>query len=1032
MNSVLQALRQKRLKWVESNRENGFDEGINRLLTELYPDNAHFIYELLQNAEDPEATIVEFELTDNSINFVHNGKRLFSPKDVESITSIGNSTKRDDATTIGKFGVGFKAVFAYTNTPEIHSGEFHFRIHDLVVPDTDNLISCAFDTKKTSFIFPFNNPKKPAQTAISEIRKGLIDLGDNTLLFLNHIREISYKFPSGENGFIQRLDHNNGHIEIKTQHPGQEESISHWLRFTKEIEVIDDDGKQKVCSIAIAYSLVEELDKKSNDKFWKIAPLKQGQVSIYFPAEKETSNLRFHIHAPFASTVARDSVRDCEANYKLRDGIADLIVESLSVIRDNGLLKLSFLGSLPNVKDPIPKFYRPIREKIIDAFQNEYLTPTKNKNYAPSNQLFKGPKEIVSVLNDEDLSFLSVHESVKWVENSKHETDLESFFLQSLMIEEWEWEQLSSSLEYILEDRTENEWIEWISSKDDKWLFRFYAILGQSIDEHYNSIDIKSLRIIRVQNAEGDQHLKPNEAFIPSSQEIIPTEDVNYVKQETYNKGGAERQQRFIMSFFKNIGVRQFDAKTIIDLKLKYYNNIHGFDFLRLKTNPAYFSDVGSFVSYWKENPDNASIFMNSSFLISEDRESYCYIKPSDLYLDTPYEKTGLSEIKNNTVWSGYKDNFKKSQLSDFISFLKATGVKHELQVIEVSTVENINQKHLRVDYNRPGVKWTNTVIDKDFTLLEIKWLEYSDVSDNLSRLIWNAVIKADRKASKALFRPNQQHPVREADSQLVCLLKDHEWVLTKFGDFRKPRDMRTDDLPTDFIYDNNNGLLTAIEFGENARKLSEEYQSKNNKAQEIGFKSAKRAAQWAELDKQGFSPDELLAKQKTIEQPEKSVPNPERRRTGIIERSENALTKESVRRERSIQPGITGVTAEAKAYLRAIYTNKNGEMVCQCCQLEMPFKVNDEYYFEAVQCIKEIDNQHIENRLALCPNCAAMYQYARQTSDSELKLSILENSAADDVPAVELPIVLRNKSETIRFVGAHWFDLKTIFEKNS
>ena len=140
MDSVLQALRQKRLKWVESNRENDFDKGINRLLTELYPDNAHFIYELLQNAEDPEATIVEFELTDDSIKFVHNGKRLFSSKDVESITSIGNSTKRDDATSIGKFGVGFKAVFAYTNSPEIHSGEFHFRIRDLVVPETDNLM----------------------------------------------------------------------------------------------------------------------------------------------------------------------------------------------------------------------------------------------------------------------------------------------------------------------------------------------------------------------------------------------------------------------------------------------------------------------------------------------------------------------------------------------------------------------------------------------------------------------------------------------------------------------------------------------------------------------------------------------------------------------------------------------------------------------------------------------------------------------------------------------------------------------------
>jgi hypothetical protein len=306
--------------------------GIFRLVTDLYPDNAHFIYELLQNAEDTIATEVTFKLTNSELEFTHNGERQFNFKDVESITSIGNSTKRDDdETSIGKFGVGFKAVFAYTNTPEIHSGEFHFRIRDLVVPDTDNLIGAISDTTNTRFIFPFDNPKKPQKTAVFEIQKGLISLGDNTPLFLNNIRKISYALPSGENGFIERLDRNNGHIEIKTKHPDQEESISHWLRFAKEIEIIDDDGNQKVCSIAIAYSLVEELDKKSNDKRWKIVPLKQGQVSIYFPAEKETSNLRFHLHAPFASTVARDSVRDCEANYKLRDGIADLIVESLSV-----------------------------------------------------------------------------------------------------------------------------------------------------------------------------------------------------------------------------------------------------------------------------------------------------------------------------------------------------------------------------------------------------------------------------------------------------------------------------------------------------------------------------------------------------------------------------------------------------------------------------------------------------------------------------------------------------------------------------
>jgi hypothetical protein len=48
-------------------------------------------------------------------------------------------------------------------------------------------------------------------------------------------------------------------------------------------------------------------------------------VSIYFPAAKETSNLRFHIHAPFASTVARDSVRETPENDQLLADIGDLI-----------------------------------------------------------------------------------------------------------------------------------------------------------------------------------------------------------------------------------------------------------------------------------------------------------------------------------------------------------------------------------------------------------------------------------------------------------------------------------------------------------------------------------------------------------------------------------------------------------------------------------------------------------------------------------------------------------------------------------
>jgi len=79
---------------------------------------------LLQNADDVGATSVRFILDNYKLVFTHNGTKLFSVSDpitededsengtlgdINAITSIANSNKRE--ATIGKFGVGFKAVF---------------------------------------------------------------------------------------------------------------------------------------------------------------------------------------------------------------------------------------------------------------------------------------------------------------------------------------------------------------------------------------------------------------------------------------------------------------------------------------------------------------------------------------------------------------------------------------------------------------------------------------------------------------------------------------------------------------------------------------------------------------------------------------------------------------------------------------------------------------------------------------------------------------------------------------------------------
>ena len=165
-------LKQDRQEFIKVAHKNKMYDGLMKLLTDLYPDTAHFIYELLQNAEDMCASKVRFTLEEDKLTFEHNGtKRDFVYEDIDAITSIGNNAlKREDKTSIGKFGVGFKAVYTYTKTPEIHSGEFDFKIVDMFVPDPDGVDKCA-QPGKTKFVFPFNHEVKTQQIAFEEIKK---------------------------------------------------------------------------------------------------------------------------------------------------------------------------------------------------------------------------------------------------------------------------------------------------------------------------------------------------------------------------------------------------------------------------------------------------------------------------------------------------------------------------------------------------------------------------------------------------------------------------------------------------------------------------------------------------------------------------------------------------------------------------------------------------------------------------------------------------------------------------------------------
>ena len=1019
-NQNLHELREKRKKWVEANKENNFEEGIKHLLTDLYPDDAHFIYELLQNAEDAGASEVRFLLNKDSAVFEHNGDRLFSLKDVEAITSIGFSTKKDDPTAIGKFGIGFKAVFAYTATPEIESGEFHFRIRDIVVPDTEKLFPGALGEGKTRFVFPFDNPRKPAEKAMAEIEKNLRELNENTLLFLNNIRKIEYRLPDSTVGFLERRGFVNdeNRIEIYVRPPGgQTPESNQYLRFTKDVDVQDEDDSPKCCQIVIAFGM-----DKSEGGGWKIIPLNPGQVSIYFPAVKETSKLRFHLHAPFASTVARDSVRDTPANDELRDHIADLVAESMHAIRDRGLLDVEFLATLPNNTNNLSPFYLPIQEQLTTEFNQKKLVPMKQGGHAPASECYRGPRTLSDLIDDKDLATLLWKDNSQrlWIANPRQINQPEDNFLSMLDISRWTTEDLIEKLD------THEKVTEWLKSKSDEWHQQLYAYLG---DDDYLCSDLCVVRCSDGEYRIGNACYFPIDDVEYEVQEG-GTQDIDfyYVVESVYSSGKNTNQQKKAREFLEDIGVCELDETERIKAILRQRYEDPDTEI----SSKLHEEDMKKFISFVENNPDEVVLFDEYNiFNTSGGNWSTPFI-----FLDSPYLETGLNLCYEDDEYMEFVDEenmdpyfsldyeWSGIDLKKLGKFAEKLGARVKLQATKQEIP--INHPERGYLYGAPGYKRTWTGIDEDYDILELQIL-LNNPSIAKSKLVWQTMCSLSETHLKASFRWNRSYETRDGDSSLVHKLRRARWIPQKSGDdisFVSPREASVGLLLKGFPYETGQKWLELIEFGKTAKQhrlenihKEVEQNSRNQRAREFGFGTedeAKKAA--AFFKEQGKTPEELLKKLHTQK----------RRKELLIIDLDDAEEKSYEVLARSVK--VTGNTIDPRTALRAQYTTDENRMHCQMCSKSMPFKKrnSDEDYFEAVEALGKgyFFKEHEAQYLALCPECAAKYtEFVKK--DRKARKAFYNTLKNSEYPHIHL----ESNGETIyiRFEDKHWQDLKTV-----
>lgn len=284
----------KRQKWVQSSKENNFD--FDSILAGIYNDPSHFIYEILQNAEDAKATEISFTLFLDRLEIEHNGKK-FDFKDVDGITGIGISTKKDDINSIGKFGVGFKSVFAITQTPVIHSGDFHFEIKDFVVPSIidNNGIT------ETLIVLPFNHPSRSKNEVFEIVSKKLESLGLKTLLFLKNVREIKWQTPKKSGHYYKESkrfqNFENIHRVSIISKIEQEENFEEFLVIEKPIKIETHN-----LNAEIAYRIGIDEERKEI-----IEKEKDSKLIVFFPTEKVTY-LNFLIQAPYKTTPNRENI----------------------------------------------------------------------------------------------------------------------------------------------------------------------------------------------------------------------------------------------------------------------------------------------------------------------------------------------------------------------------------------------------------------------------------------------------------------------------------------------------------------------------------------------------------------------------------------------------------------------------------------------------------------------------------------------------------------------------------------------------
>ncbi|XP_049615652.1 uncharacterized protein wu:fj29h11 isoform X2 [Syngnathus scovelli] len=373
---------------------------LDRLSTELYSKDTHFVLELIQNADDnsypsePDAIPALAFVIEKDCITVLNNETGFQEANIKAICDVGQSTKgKHKYGYIGQKGIGFKSVFKVTDRPEIHSNGFHLSFDKTCGPIGYILPHWIDDERplEPQLNEPFpphswtTKIRLPLRSECHQTRNLFHDVHPSLLLFLHRLRSITI-YNQAESRIVTMTRKDLNHNVLEVEHS---DGTERWLVVKSTLQPKMLKENVEMTELALAFQL--DCDNSGSDMIGQ--PAKQP-VFAYLPLR--SFGFRFIVQGDFDIPSSREDVdRDSSWNQWLRSEIPQLFLQAMKVFNDHP--EFTRLGGLCQslqfipLPDEVMDFFKPVANQIIQLLKGKAFLPTLSSD---GQVVYKLPSQI--------------------------------------------------------------------------------------------------------------------------------------------------------------------------------------------------------------------------------------------------------------------------------------------------------------------------------------------------------------------------------------------------------------------------------------------------------------------------------------------------------------------------------------------------------------------------------------------------------------------------------------------------------------